>query len=96
MNKKFLSLGMILLLIVFTGCTAMNGKDKLYNASATTGGVFGFLTFGCSICNKILIFFLGVAGVLTYFEPIRPMLGILSIGLLGFAVLTKARRLSII
>ena len=28
MNKKILSLGMILFLIVFTGCTAMNGKDS--------------------------------------------------------------------
>jgi len=72
------------------------GKDNLCNASATTGGVFGFLTFGCSICNKILVFFLGITGVLAYFEPIRPILGVLSIGLLGFAVITKARRLSII
>jgi len=72
------------------------GKDKLCNASATTGGVFGFLTFGCSICNKILVFFLGITGVLAYFEPIRPILGFLSIGLLGFAVITKARSLSII
>lgn len=50
------------------------GKDRLCNASATTGGIFGFLTFGCSICNKILVFFLGITGVLTYFEPIRPYL----------------------
>lgn len=80
--------------LLYYGRTA--SKNKVCTATATTGGVFGFLTFGCSICNKILIFFLGVTGVLTYFDPIRPMLGILSIGLLGFAVLTKARRLSII
>ena len=68
-----------------------SGKDKVCNASATTGGVFGFLTFGCSICNKILVFFLGIAGVLTYFEPLRPLLGISSIGLLGFAIFKKAK-----
>ena len=80
--------------LVYYGKTT--GKDKLCNASATTGGVFGFLTFGCSICNKILVFFLGITGVLAYFEPIRPILGVLSIGLLGFAVITKSRSLSII
>ncbi|MBS3114520.1 hypothetical protein J4448_05450 [Candidatus Woesearchaeota archaeon] len=70
-------------------------KNKVCNATAASGGIFGFLTFGCSICNKILVFFLGIAGVLTYFEPLRPLLGILSIGLLLFAVLAKARILSV-
>lgn len=69
-----------------------SGKDKVCNASSTTGGVFGFLTFGCSICNKILVFFLGIDGILTYFEPLRPILGISSIGLLGFAIFKKSQR----
>ena len=73
-----------------------SGKDNVCNTTATAGGVFGFLTFGCSICNKILVFFLGVAGVFAYFEPIRPFLGILSIGLIGFAIFTKAKSLSMI
>jgi len=67
--------------------------NKVCNRTAAAGGVFGFLTFGCSICNKILVFFLGVAGVLTYFEPLRPLLGIASIGFLGFAIFNKARGL---
>ena len=71
-------------------------KSKKCNVAATSGGIFGFLTFGCSVCNKILVFFLGVAGVLTYFEPIRPILGILSTGLLSFAIFTKAKNLSMI
>ena len=66
-------------------------KDKVCNASATTGGVFGFLTFGCPVCNRILVFLFGVTGVLTYFEPLRPSLGILSIGLLSFAIFKKAK-----
>lgn len=69
-------------------------RDKSCNASATAGGIFGFLTFGCSICNKILVFFLGVTGILTYFEPIRRYLGIVSIGLLGTAIFYKANGIS--
>lgn len=70
-------------------------KDKVCTASATAGGVFGFLTFGCSICNKILVFLLGVAGVLTYFEPLRPLLGVFSTAFLSFAIFLKARTLFI-
>lgn len=66
-----------------------SGKDKICNTTATAGGVFGFLTFGCSICNKILVFFLGIAGVFTYFEPIRPFLGIVSILFIGYAIYIK-------
>ncbi|MBI2558525.1 hypothetical protein HYW20_04335 [Candidatus Woesearchaeota archaeon] len=71
-----------------------SGKDKACNASAATGGVFGFLTFGCPICNRILVFLLGITGVLTYFEPLRPSLGILSVGLLSFAIFKKSQRSS--
>lgn len=49
-------------------------SNKKCTASAYSGGIFGFLGFGCSICNKILILLLGVAGVLTYIEPYRPLL----------------------
>ena len=72
----------------------IKANNRVCNASAATGGVFGFLTFGCSICNKLLVFFLGIAGVLTYFDPIRPFLGIASLGFLGFAVFVKARSIS--
>lgn len=70
-----------------------SGKDKVCATTATAGGILGFLTFGCSICNKILVFFLGVAGVFTYFEPIRPFLGIVSILFLGFAIYKKAENI---
>ncbi len=63
--------------------------NKVCNRTAAAGGVFGFLTFGCSICNKILVFFLGIAGVLTYFDPLRPLLGIASILFLGFSIIQK-------
>ncbi len=54
--------------------------------SATSGGIFGFLTYGCAICNKILIAIIGFAGITTYFMPIQPYLGVLSIGLLGYGI----------
>ena len=39
------------------------------------GGVFGFLGFGCLICNKLLLLLFGSSFLLTYFEPIRYYVG---------------------
>lgn len=72
-----------------------SGKSRVCTTTATAGGIFGFLTFGCSICNKILVFFLGVARVFTYFEPIRPFLGIVSILFLGFAIFKNAENITV-
>ena len=70
---------------------AKTKENKICARTATAGGIFGFLTFGCSVCNKILVFFLGVTGVLAFFDPIRPFLGFLSIVFLGIAIFYKAR-----
>ena len=51
------------------------------------GGTFGgFFSFSCAICNKLLIWLLGLSGVVAYFMPIQPMLGVISVVLLGYAV----------
>jgi hypothetical protein len=43
---------------------------------------------GCPICNKLVVGLIGVSGALTYWAPLQPVLGALSIGLLlaGLAV----------
>lgn len=56
---------------------------------AGVGGVFGFLGFACPVCNKLLLFLFGSGILLTYFEPIRPYVGILGLLLLSFAVYKK-------
>ncbi len=65
--------------------------SKKCGAVATSGGVFGFLSFGCSLCNKLLILLLGVAGVLAYVEPYRPLIGSIGVSLLGYAVYSKGK-----
>ena len=42
---------------------------------ARLGGFFGFLGFGCSICNKLLLLLFSSSFLLTYFKPIRYYLG---------------------
>lgn len=50
------------------------------------GGVLSFLAVGCPVCNKAVVLLLGTSGALTYFEPVQPILGIASLGLLATAL----------
>lgn len=53
---------------------------------ATLGGILSFLAVGCPVCNKAVVLLLGVSGALTYFEPLQPALGALSVALLGYGL----------
>lgn len=57
------------------------------------GGVLSFLAVGCPICNKIIVLLLGVTGAMTYFDPIRPLLGVASLLILSGTLLLRVRAL---
>ena len=61
------------------------------NYAAAGGSFGGFFSFGCVVCNKLLIWILGLSGVLAYFMPIQPILGVVSVILLGYAVYLQAK-----
>ena len=69
--------------------------DSKCDYAATGGAVGGFFSFGCAICNKLLIWILGLSAVVTYFMPIQPILGVISIALLGYAVYAQSKILSV-
>jgi hypothetical protein len=62
-----------------------------------SAGVFGTsllsaLAVGCPLCNKIVLGLLGVSGALGLWAPIQPVLALVSLGLLGTAVVIRWRR----
>ena len=59
---------------------------------AAGGGILGILAFSCPICNKILLLLFGSTVLLTYIEPLRPFIGIISISILLFAINQKIRK----
>jgi thiamine transporter ThiT len=62
------------------------GKEQcstLGDRFAGIAGVTGFLAFGCPVCNVILLTFFSSSALLTYFDPLRPFLGVFSTILLG-------------
>ena len=61
-------------------------KKKQKNAAAYTGAFAGFLAIACPICICLLVLIFGTAALMTYLQPSRPYLGILSIALIGFGI----------
>jgi hypothetical protein len=61
---------------------------------ARKGGVAGLLSFfavGCPVCNKLVIVALGTVGARRWFEPVQPLLAVVSIGLMAWAVRARLR-----
>ena len=56
---------------------------------AGIGGVLGFVGFGCSVCNKILLLLFGSSFLLSYFEPVRHYAGALGLILFSYALIQR-------
>ncbi len=50
------------------------------------GGLLSFFAVGCPTCNKLAVLALGSTGALDWFAPAQPILAILSVVLLGWAL----------
>ncbi|MDQ2905947.1 MAG: hypothetical protein M3Y81_20690, partial [Chloroflexota bacterium] len=68
------------------------------SANMLTGGrrvlagfFLSFFSVGCPICNKLVVFLLGLGGAMTFFNPLRPFLGIASIVLLAVTLFLRVR-----
>lgn len=56
-----------------------------------TGALFSVFAIGCPICNALVVAVLGTGGALSYFAPVQPLLGLLSSGLLFYALQVRLR-----
>jgi len=57
----------------------------------TLAGVAAYLAIGCPICNKVVVAALGVSGALSYFAPLQPIIGAVSVALLGATLAWRLR-----
>ena len=65
---------------------ALPGRRPRPLRAGAAGGVLSALAVGCPTCNQLVVTALGVSGALTYFAPIQPALGALSIAVAGLAL----------
>ena len=71
-----------------------SAPDDELDRPARTGGVGGLLSFfavGCPTCNKLVVVALGSTGALDWFAPAQPLLAIVSIVLLAWALRARLR-----
>ncbi|ELY44054.1 hypothetical protein [Natronorubrum sulfidifaciens] len=52
----------------------------------------GFLAVGCPICNAFLLALFSSSALMTYFDPLRPLLGVISVALLAGLIYTRHKR----
>lgn len=59
------------------------------NKSGVFASLLTFFAVGCPVCNKLVLLALGTTGAMKFFEPFQPILAVLSIGLLVWALLRR-------
>lgn len=74
--------GLILATYIRTAAT----PGRRQQATSVGGGMLSLFAVGCPVCNKIVVALVGVSGALNLWAPIQPLLGIVSLALLGWAL----------
>ena len=68
------------------GDTTTTTSSSGGSSGGLAGGLLTFFAVGCPVCNKVALLALGSAGAVTWFQPVQPVLQVLAIGLLGWAL----------
>lgn len=80
-------------LLVATYVAPLAGDASASRTRSQRGGyIGGFLTFfavGCPVCNKLVLLALGTSGAIAWFEPLQPILQLVAIGALLWALNTR-------
>ena len=61
---------------------------------AYAGAAGGFLAVSCPTCNALLLALFSSSALMTYFDPLRPLFGLLAVAILGGVVYRRHRRQS--
>lgn len=78
-------------LLIASYVRAPEPADNRGTGAGFAGGFLTFLAVGCPVCNKLVLLALGSAGAMTWFAPVQPVLQLLAIGLLVWALLRRLR-----
>ena len=59
--------------------------------SGMVGGVLTFFAVGCPVCNKVVLLALGSAGAMQWFAPVQPLLAVVAVVALAWALHVRLR-----
>lgn len=78
--------GLVLATYVKTGLASPVSSRVGVSANALS-----LLAVGCPICNKLVVMALGVSGALDLWAPVQPVIGLVSVGLMVWALRLRIR-----
>lgn len=74
-----------LLLATYVGAAPL-GDEPAARRGGWLGAALTYFAVGCPVCNKVALLALGSAGAIRWFEPVQPLLQVLAVGLLVWAL----------
>ncbi|MCX2728423.1 hypothetical protein OO015_13085 [Thermomicrobium sp. 4228-Ro] len=81
----------VVLVAALAATYAWPSACPLPQGRTTLGTVATYFAVGCPVCNKLVLLLLGTSGALQWFAPIQPLLGVLGLGLLAWALAVRVR-----
>ncbi|WP_406707854.1 hypothetical protein [Streptomyces halobius] len=78
--------GLLLATYVRTGASA---DDRRPRRMGMLGGLLGFFAVGCPVCNKLVLLAIGTSGALSIWQPLQPLLAVVSVVLLAVATVRR-------
>jgi len=63
--------------------------DESISRKGGAGGLLSFFAVGCPVCNKVVLLALGTVGARRWFEPVQPLLAVVSLVLLAWALRSR-------
>lgn len=76
-------------LLVATSVASPLERTGPTNKSGRAASALTLFAVGCPVCNKLVLLALGTTGAMKFFQPVQPVLAILSMGLHGWALLLR-------
>ncbi len=61
-------------------------EEEQSNVRTAWSGFASFLAVGCPVCNQAVVALLGTGGALSWWAPIQPIVGLMAIGLIVWAL----------
>jgi hypothetical protein len=81
--------GLLLATYVREGDAASLAPDHRAPRRGVGAGVLSFFAVGCPVCNKVVLLALGASGAVTWFAPLQPLLALVSVAGLAWALRTR-------
>ncbi|MFP4174438.1 MAG: hypothetical protein ACLFSW_01495 [Halobacteriales archaeon] len=72
-----------------SACNTDGGNADRWAFGGLAGG---YLAVACPVCNVVLVSAFGSSALMTYFDPYRPVVGAVSVAVLGIAVYVQRTR----